>query len=67
MFGTPPVRALFYEFPDEPELYNVDLQWMIGGDILVTPVMTPNVSTVDGVCYWLCIFPLNGMVFDTVS
>lgn len=48
MFGTPPVRALFYEFPNEPELFSVDLQWMIGSDILVTPVTTPNVSTVDG-------------------
>lgn len=66
MFGTPPVRALFYEFPDEQELFNVDLQWMVGGDILVTPVMTPNVSTVDGVCYWLCIFSLNCTVLDTV-
>ena len=48
MFGTPPVRALFFEFPEEPELFDVDLQWMVGSDILVTPVMTPNVSTVDG-------------------
>lgn len=48
MYGTPPVRALFFEFPNEPELLAVDLQWMIGRDILVTPVMNPNVSTVDG-------------------
>lgn len=50
MFGTPPVRALFYEFPNEPELFDVDLQWMVGSDILVTPVTTPNVSSVDGQC-----------------
>ncbi|EIM91809.1 uncharacterized protein STEHIDRAFT_151169 [Stereum hirsutum FP-91666 SS1] len=47
--GTPPVRALFYEFPNEPELFSVSLQWMIGSDILVSPVTTPNVSTVDAV------------------
>jgi Alpha-glucosidases, family 31 of glycosyl hydrolases len=47
--GTPPVRALFFEFPNEPELFGVDRQFLIGRDILVTPVLTPNVTTVDGV------------------
>lgn len=46
--GTPPVRALFFDFPDEPELFTVDKQWLIGRDLLVTPVLTPNVSTVEG-------------------
>ncbi|THG94552.1 hypothetical protein EW026_g6944 [Hermanssonia centrifuga] len=55
-FGSPPVRALFYEFPDEPELFSIDQQYLIGRDILVTPVLTPNVSTVDG------IFPGRGRV-----
>ncbi|EGN94282.1 glycoside hydrolase family 31 protein [Serpula lacrymans var. lacrymans S7.3] len=54
--GTPPVRALFYEFPDEPELFEVDRQFMVGPDILVTPVLTPNATTVDG------IFPGRGSV-----
>ncbi|OCH87271.1 hypothetical protein OBBRIDRAFT_736445 [Obba rivulosa] len=48
MHGTPPVRPLFFDFPDEPELFAVDEQFLIGRDILVTPVLTPNVSTVDG-------------------
>ncbi|EMD41237.1 glycoside hydrolase family 31 protein [Gelatoporia subvermispora B] len=56
MRGTPPVRALFFEFPDEPELFAVDTQYLVGSDILVTPVLTPNVSTVDG------IFPGQGRV-----
>jgi alpha-glucosidase len=46
--GTPPVRPLFFEFPNESELFNVDEQFLIGRDILVTPVLQPNVSTVDG-------------------
>jgi alpha-glucosidase len=46
--GLPPVRALFYEFPDEPELFTVDRQWLVGSDILVTPVLTPGATTVDG-------------------
>ncbi|TFY57478.1 hypothetical protein EVG20_g8535, partial [Dentipellis fragilis] len=54
--GTPPVRALFFEFPNEPELFSVDRQFMVGSDILVTPVVTPNVSTVDG------IFPGRGSI-----
>ena len=46
--GTPPIRALFYEFPNEPELFGVDSQFLIGRDILVTPVLQPQVSTVSG-------------------
>ncbi|KIP03540.1 glycoside hydrolase family 31 protein [Phlebiopsis gigantea 11061_1 CR5-6] len=55
-FGAPPVRALWYEFPDEPELFGVDRQYLVGRDLLVTPVLTPNASTVDG------IFPGRGRV-----
>ncbi|KAH9022012.1 glycosyl hydrolases family 31-domain-containing protein [Lactarius pseudohatsudake] len=48
LYGTPPVRALFFEFPQEPELLPIDRQFMVGSDILVTPVLTPNVSSVLG-------------------
>lgn len=44
------MRALFYEFPDEPETFGIDSQFLVGGDILVTPVLAPNVSTVSGEC-----------------
>ncbi|KAF8436228.1 glycoside hydrolase family 31 protein [Boletus edulis BED1] len=54
--GLPPVNALFYEFPDEPELFAIDRQWLIGRDILVTPVLTPGTTTVKG------IFPGRGDV-----
>ncbi|KAI0778948.1 glycosyl hydrolases family 31-domain-containing protein [Trametes elegans] len=56
LHGTPPVRALFFEFPDEAELFGVDQQFLIGRDILVTPVLNPNATTVDG------IFPGRGAV-----
>ncbi|KAF5391184.1 hypothetical protein D9757_003121 [Collybiopsis confluens] len=54
--GTPPVRALWYEFPTEPELFAVDKQFLVGADVLVTPVLMPNVSSVEG------IFPGRGQV-----
>ncbi|KAF8898025.1 glycosyl hydrolases family 31-domain-containing protein [Gymnopilus junonius] len=54
--GSPPIRALFYEFTNEPELFSVDSQFLVGRDILVTPVLEPNVSTVSG------IFPGRGNV-----
>ncbi|THU98206.1 hypothetical protein K435DRAFT_828477 [Dendrothele bispora CBS 962.96] len=47
--GTPPVRPLFFEFPDEPELFGLDRQFLVGSDILVTPVLTPNVTSVEGI------------------
>ncbi|KAF9269738.1 hypothetical protein L218DRAFT_1072524 [Marasmius fiardii PR-910] len=54
--GTPPVRALFFEFPNEPELFGLDRQFMVGRNILVTPVLDPNVTSVNG------IFPGRGQV-----
>jgi alpha-glucosidase len=54
--GTSPMRALFFEFPNEPELFGIDRQFMVGRDILVTPVLAPGATTVDG------IFPGRGSV-----
>lgn len=48
MAGSPPVRALFFEFPDEPKLFGLDRQFLVGRNILVTPVLTPNATTVEG-------------------
>lgn len=63
-FGTPPVRALFFEYPDEPELFDVDRQFLLGDSILVTPVLDPNVSTVDG--EFIVIFDsfMTGLIFE---
>jgi alpha-glucosidase len=47
--GTPPVRPLFFEFLDEPELLGLDKQFLVGGALLVTPVLEPNVTSVKGV------------------
>lgn len=37
--GTPLVRPMFYEFPDEAQSWNVEDQYMFGPDILVAPVL----------------------------
>ena len=38
--GLPPMRALFLEFPDEPEAWIIRDQYMFGPDVLVAPVTT---------------------------
>lgn len=36
--GTPVMRPLFVEFPDDRNAYSVDAQYMFGGSLLVAPV-----------------------------
>nr|ALS55547.1 alpha-glucosidase [Phaffia rhodozyma] len=45
--GTPPIRALFYEF-DQEELLSVDAQFLVGRNVLVTGAMYPNITSVEG-------------------
>ncbi|EJD44910.1 hypothetical protein AURDEDRAFT_166092 [Auricularia subglabra TFB-10046 SS5] len=45
--GTPPMRALWYEFPTEKELFGVDRQFLIGPNILVSPVVDKETTSVD--------------------
>ena len=37
--GTPVIRPLFYDFPEEEKCWNVEDQYMFGPDILVAPVL----------------------------
>jgi alpha-D-xyloside xylohydrolase len=37
--GTPPMRPLFYDFPQDAASWDVDDQYMFGPDILVAPVL----------------------------
>lgn len=46
--GTTVMRALSWEFPD-PSLAAADRQFMLGPSILVTPVLNPLATSVDGV------------------
>ncbi|KAF2153566.1 glycoside hydrolase family 31 protein [Myriangium duriaei CBS 260.36] len=47
--GETVLRALAWEFPDDPQLRAVDNQFMSGPALLVTPVLVPLATTVKGV------------------
>ena len=36
--GAPPMRPLFFNFPNDPASYNVEDQFMFGPDLLIAPV-----------------------------
>ena len=46
--GTPPLRPLFFEFPEE-RLLDQNLQFMVGRSLLITPVVQKGHTTVKGV------------------
>jgi alpha-D-xyloside xylohydrolase len=40
--GTPVMRPMFFEFPDDFNVWGLDTQYMFGGDLLVAPVLDPS-------------------------
>lgn len=40
--GTPVMRPLFYEFPQDDRAWEVENEYLYGGDILVAPVLEPG-------------------------
>lgn len=38
--GIPPMRPLFFDFPDDPEVAEIEDQFLFGSDILVAPITT---------------------------
>ncbi|KAI0390760.1 glycoside hydrolase family 31 protein [Xylariaceae sp. FL0594] len=47
--GSTTMRALAWDFPDEPWLADADRQFLLGGAIMVTPVLEQGATTVGGV------------------
>lgn len=47
--GSTVMRALAWEFPNDPQLAGVDTQFLLGPSLLITPVLEPQVTTVNGV------------------
>ena len=43
--GTPVIRPLFYDFPQDPKAWEVEDQYMFGPDILVAPVLYERMET----------------------
>lgn len=40
--GTPVMRTLFYEYPEDSVCWEIEDQYLYGGDILVAPVLNAN-------------------------
>jgi alpha-glucosidase len=47
--GETVMRALAWEFPNDHQLASVDTQFMLGSALIITPVLEPLVTTVNGV------------------
>ncbi|GIL86778.1 hypothetical protein Vretimale_15637 [Volvox reticuliferus] len=45
--GLPILRPLWYEFPDNEDLFAVEEEFMVGSAMLVKPIVAPGVSSVD--------------------
>ena len=41
----PPMRPLFFEFPDTPRAYDIETQYMVGDALLVAPITKPRAVT----------------------
>ncbi|KAH8797348.1 glycosyl hydrolases family 31-domain-containing protein [Xylogone sp. PMI_703] len=47
--GSTVMRALAWEFPNDPTLASADRQFLLGGALMVTPVLVQGATSVDGV------------------
>lgn len=42
--GSPLMRPLIFEYPDDPNVVNLNNQFLLGSDILVAPIMQPGIT-----------------------
>ena len=42
--GTPPMRPLFFDFPDDKNCNDIDDQFLFGPDLLVAPVLNSGAT-----------------------
>jgi len=43
--GLPPMRPLFFDYPEDGECYEVDDEFLLGSEVLVAPVTYPGART----------------------
>lgn len=43
-YGLPPIRGCFLHYEDDPKLFNLKFQYLFGRDLLVAPVIKPNIT-----------------------
>ncbi|MBX2874023.1 MAG: glycoside hydrolase family 31 protein [Saprospiraceae bacterium] len=43
--GIPPMRPLFFDYPEDESTYTLDNQFLLGGELLIAPVLTPEASS----------------------
>lgn len=59
--GVPTMRPLWMEYPDQPALFDIDDQWLVGKDLLVKPVTAAGASSLD------VHFPARTTWYDVVT
>jgi alpha-glucosidase len=42
--GIPPIRACYIHYENDPELHNIKYQYLFGADMIVAPVIKPNMN-----------------------
>jgi alpha 1,3-glucosidase len=42
--GEPIMRPLWYNFPDSPEVNNIETEFMLGDSLLLCPVLAPDMK-----------------------
>lgn len=45
--GTPVMRPMFYDFPDDPVCWEVETQYLFGPDIMVVPITDSGCRTIE--------------------
>ncbi|XP_047961016.1 alpha-xylosidase 1-like [Salvia hispanica] len=68
--GAPIARPLFFSFPNEVKLYDLSTQFLLGSNVMVSPVLEPNKTTVEAVFppgSWYNMFDLAKVIVSKES
>lgn len=65
--GSPIIRPLFFQFPQDSSTLNMDKQFLVGSTLMVIPVLTQGATSVNGYFpagVWYDYYTLAGMSFS---